>query len=244
MKSVVLAVAIGLLLSSATWFSDILSWGWALFLALPIFSIAAAIVIARILGRKLQGPLQQLKRQMEEQRFELARQTLQDLLPIASWVPMLRGQLEAQLGVLVLQSGDEARAIELLGKAPPRIGDAKLLLASLLYRKGDKAACFAALAAAAKVNKKHSLLHNAYAWLLNKEERIDEAIVVLADYTKKQLVDEIAKDNLLRLQNKKRMNMRGFDLNWYALGLERPPADMQMQQVRKGFRTPPMRRGG
>jgi hypothetical protein len=89
------------------------------------------------------------------------------------------------------------------------------------------------------------MLHNVHAWLLAKEERVDEAIAVLSRYTKKDLTDEPSKDNLLRLQNGKKMSMKPFGIVWYTLGFETPPPEMgQMQPVRKGFRTPPKQRGG
>jgi hypothetical protein len=41
------------------------------------------------------------------------------------------------------------------------------------------------------------------------------------------------------------MTMQAFDMQWYVLGLERPPQAMgQMRRAPKGFREPPKRRGG
>ena len=64
---------------------------------------------------------------------------------------------------------------------------------------------------------------------------------MLAAFLKKDKTSAPTKDNMLRLQNKQRMNMSQFDMQWYALGLEAPPSQMGMQMRRapKGFREPP-----
>ena len=56
---------------------------------------------------------------------------------------------------------------------------------------------------------------------------------------------EATKDNLNRLQNGKKMNMKRFGMSWYALKLENPPASMRQQAPgapRRGFRQ--KRKGG
>ena len=50
---------------------------------------------------------------------------------------------------------------------------------------------------------------------------------------------EHTKDNLLRLKNGKKMNMKKFGMAWYGLQFEKLPASMRQQQAptaRKGFR--------
>ena len=65
-------------------------------------------------------------------------------------------------------------------------------------------------------------------------------------FLKKDANNGPTKDNMLRLQNKQRMNMSQFDMQWYALGLESPPSQMGMQMRRapKGFREPPKKKKG
>jgi tetratricopeptide (TPR) repeat protein len=222
---------------------DVLGLFWALFFG-SLVALVALVVILRVVGKRLQPALLQVRRQAEARMFEATMQSLRALLPQSRWMPLLRGQLLAQMGVLAYQQGDHEQAIELLSQASRRVGDAQLLLAVIRYQQGDKPLALSTLKIAGAFNRRHSLLHNAHAWLLHKEKRVDEAIAVLAGYCKKQAADEIAKDNLLRLQNGKGMSMKAFGAPWYALGFERPPASMgQMQVGRKGFRTPPMRRG-
>jgi len=169
--------------------------------------------------------------------------TLKSILPLGNWVPLLKGQIYAQMGFLEHHSGKREAALDCLLKAGRRAGDAQLLLASIQFRDGKKDEAFTRLANCCPFNRKHVLMHNVYAWLLVKENRRDEAIGVLNRLLAKQ-PNEASADNLLRLQNDQKINMKPFGLPWYALGFEHPPASMgQMQTARKGFRTPPKRRG-
>jgi tetratricopeptide (TPR) repeat protein len=244
MYSILLASAIAAVLSGAGMALDWWGWGWAVFFFFPIIFVASSILIVRRIGKQLEPGLSQLRKLMEQQSFALAMQNLKDMLPKARWIPMVHGQLVAQMGVLAYQQGKLEEAIGYLKQAPSRAADAKVFLASVQYRDGDKKDAFQTLDRAAIVNKKHPLLHNLRAWLLVKEGRREEAIAALAGYVQKGgKTDEIGKSNLLRLQNKNKMSMKDFGMFWFMLGFEQPPREMgQMRQARKGFRTPPMRK--
>lgn len=219
-------------------------WGWAITISLLVF-IVAWVLLARRLGHQLQPAMSRVQKQMEASMFDAAMQSLEELLPMSRWVPMLRGQLLAQMGLLAYHAGDKDKAVKLLEGASMRAPDARLLLACIYYRNDEQKRAFEILKLAAAVNKKHALLHNTYAWMLHKNERSDEAQAVLAAFLKRDPTNAPSKDNLLRLQNRTRMTMQGFDMQWFALGLERPPQAMgQMRRAPKGFREPPKRRGG
>lgn len=219
-------------------------WGWAITISLLVF-VVAWILLTRRLGHLLQPAMSRVQKQMEASMFDAAMKSLEELLPMARWVPMLRGQLLAQMGLLAYHAGDKDKAVKLLEGASMRAPDARLLLACIHYKNDDHERAFAILKLAAAVNKKHALLHNTYAWMLHKNERSDDAQAVLAAFLKKDATNAPSKDNLLRLQNRTRMTMQGFDMQWFALGLERPPQAMgQMRRAPKGFREPPKRRGG
>lgn len=244
MYSLYLCSAIALVLGFGGFLLGAYGWGWALFFSMLLF-VVAWIVLARRLGTKLQPLLSAVQKRMQDGNLEGAMQGLEELLPMSKWVPMLRGQLLAQMGMLANFSGDQQKAITLLEGASLRSPDARLMLACIHYKKGDQKRAFEILHVAAAVNKKHPLLHNTYAWLLHKNDRNDEAQAVLAAFLKRDATNAPSKDNLLRLQNRTRMTMQGFDMQWYALGLENPPQTMgQMRRAPKGFREPPKRRGG
>ena len=142
--------------------------------------------------------------------------------------------------------GDNAKALEYLEKASPRLADGQLFLASLHYRKGDLAKTKQTLTTAIQYSKKQVILYNVYAWILYKEGDRDSAIDQLLRCLKIEKDNESTKDNLQRVQNGKKMNMKRFGMTWYGLQFEKLPASMRQGQQqmmgRKGFRQKRRRR--
>jgi tetratricopeptide (TPR) repeat protein len=219
-------------------------WGWAIPIALVLF-IASWILLARRLAQRLQPVMTRVQRQMEAGMREAAMESLESLLPLGKWIPLLRGQVLGNMGMLAYHSGKKERAIELLRGASLRAPDAQLLLACIHYRNDEIDRAMQIMSLATKVSRKHALLHNTYAWMLAKNGKREEAQATLAAFQKRYDKSGPTKENLLRLQNRQRMTMAGFELQWYALGLEQPPQTMgQVRRAPKGFREPPKRKGG
>ena len=86
------------------------------------------------------------------------------------------------------------------------------------------------------------MLPNLLAWIHEKEGEKDEAVAVLNGTSKVVKANAETSDNLDRLKNGKKMNMRGFGQNWFMLKFETPKG-MAQGQVRKGFRQPPKNKG-
>ncbi|MBM4063233.1 MAG: tetratricopeptide repeat protein [Planctomycetes bacterium] len=243
MYSLLLCSAIALVLGFSGTLLDWWHWAWAILFSVLAFAVAW-VLLTRWFAKRLQPPLARVQRLTQDGNLDGAMQGLESMLPICRWVPLLKGQLLAQMGMLANFQGDQPKAITLLGGASLRSPDARLVLGCIHYRQGDSKRAIEILRLAAAINKKHALLHNTYAWMLHKSERGDEAQAVLAAYLKRDPNNGPSKENLLRLQNRTRMTMQGFDMQWYALGLERPPQAMgQMRRAPKGFREPPKQRG-
>lgn len=239
MYSVILASVLALLLGWSGCLIGWWGWGWSILFTVLAF-VAAWILIARRLGVLLQPAMSRVQQQIQAGHWDAAMQSLEEMLPLGKWVPMLRGQLLAQMGMLAWHGNKKEKALQLLEGASLRAPDARLLLACILFKNGDTARALSVLQVAGAVNKKHALLHNTWAWMLHKSERNDEAQTVLAAFLKRDPGNEPSKDNMLRIQNRTRMTMQAFDMQWYALGLEQPPQSMgQMRRAPKGFREPP-----
>jgi tetratricopeptide (TPR) repeat protein len=239
--SIILSTTLALLLGFSGFFFDWWGWGWSILFTLVLF-VVIWIVIARTLATRLQPAMERVQKQMQAELFEPAMQSLESMLPMGKWVPLLRGQLLAQMGMLAYYTGKKEKALSLLESASLRAPDARLLLACIHYKNGDVARALQILQIAAAVNKKHPLLHNTYAWMLHKNDRADDAQKLLGDFLKRDANNAPTKDNMLRLQNRTRMTMQAFGMQWYALGLEQPPQAMgQMRRAPKGFREPPKR---
>lgn len=243
MYSVFLSLAIALLLGFSGVFLDWWAWYWAILFTILAFVVVWILVARRIAGH-LQPAMERVQKQIEAGHWDGALQSLEEMLPLGKWVPMLKGQLLAQMGMLAWHGNKKEKALQLLEGASVRAPDARLLFACILYKNGDVARALSVLQFAGAVNKKHALLHNTWAWMLHKSERNDEAQAVLAAFQKRDAGNEPTKDNMLRLQNRTRMTMQAFGMQWYALGLEQPPQAMgQMRRAPKGFREPPKGRG-
>jgi tetratricopeptide (TPR) repeat protein len=241
--SILLCAAAGLLLGFSGTAFGIWGWGWSIFFSFVVFAVAW-VIFARWLGRRLQPAMARVHQQMQAGMVDAAMQSLQALRPMGKWVPLLEGQLVAQMGVLAYHAGDQKKAIGLLEKASIRMSDAQVLLAAIHHRNGESARALQLLKLAALAGKKHALLQNTYAWMLHKAGRDDEAQAVLAKFLQKDPGNAPAKENMLRLQNRQRMTMKSFGMVWYTLGLEQPPPEFgQLRPARKGFRTPPKQRG-
>lgn len=240
MYSILLSLSLSLLLGFSGVFLDWWHWAWGIVFTL-VFAIVIWILIARRIGKQIQPAMEQVQRQMQQGHVKLAIQTLEDMLPLGKWVPMLRGQVIAQMGMLEYYQGDKERGVKLLEGASLRNADARLLLACIRFQTGEQDRALGILDVASKVSKKHALLHNTYAWMLQKAGKGEQAQAVLAAFLKKDANNGPTKENMLRLQNNQRMNMSQFDMQWYALGLEKPQQQMGMEMRRapKGFREPP-----
>lgn len=243
MYSVFLCAAIAIVLSFGGSLAGFYGWIWATFIALFLF-LVCWVLLVRYFGQKLQPAMGRVQKQMEAGMLDAAMESLEAMLPMGKWVPMLRGQILGHMGMLAHHSGKKERALELLEGASLRAPDARLMLACIHHKSGNVDKALAILDLAGKVNKKHALLHNTHAWMLHKNGKADAAQALLAAYVKRDATSAQTKDNLLRLQNKQRMNMQAFDMQWWALGLETPPQTMgQMRRAPKGFREPPKQRG-
>lgn len=236
-----LSLAIALAVGVASYFGIDAGWFGSILLGFVAFA-ATWILGARRLNKRLGPAMQQVQRQIEAGHVQPALATLEGMLPMGKWMPLLTGQLQAQMGVLSYHAGQQERALKHLNQAGRRAAEAQMLLASIRYREGRKDEALTILANCEPLNRKHVLLHNLHAWLLYREGRRDDAMAVLNRLLAKQ-PNEAAKDNFLRLQNGQKMNMKTFGMTWYALGFERPPASMgEMRTARKGFRQPPKRK--
>jgi tetratricopeptide (TPR) repeat protein len=240
--SVLLSLSLSLLLGFGPVFLGAYHWAWGILFSLIVL-VVVWILLTRRLAARLQPAMSRMQKQVQAGHLDAAMQSLEELLPMSRWVPLLRGQLLANMGMLAWRANKKDRALELLEGSSIRAAEARLMLACIHYKNGQVDRALQVLQLAGIASKKHALLHNTHAWMLHKQERPDEAQKVLAAFNKRDPGNEPTKDNLLRLQNRTRMTMHAF-AEWFALGLEQPPQEMgQMRRAPKGFREPPKRRG-
>ena len=111
-----------------------------------------------------------------------------------------------------------------LADSDPRNWVARVMLAVLHYKKKDMAKMDQEFDAAARFNKKQGVLYGVWAWCHWKNDNTQRAIQILSQGdTELEGKDERLRQNLLNLQNGKKMKMKGYAEQWYQFHLEKPP---------------------
>lgn len=219
---------------------------WQMGLVLFFFvSLLSFVVISRVMARRIEPRFMAIQKQIQAGQTQLAIGQLEEMMPLSRWQVLLKGQIHAQIGMLAYASGDEARAAEHLAKAGMRATEAKLTHAALEYRRGRKEQAHELLDVAIRASKKQIMPYHVYAWMLAKDGDREAAINKLLECEKVEKSNESTQENLGRLRNGKKLNMKRFGMAWFGLQLEKPPAQLRAAQgmaTRKGFRQKPKRR--
>lgn len=245
MYTILISILIGAS-TGAVWTALGLWKTWQMGILLTILvSLVSFVLISRAFARRIEPRFLAVQRQIQAGQSQLAIAQLEELMPLAHWQVMLKGQIHAQIGLLSYSMGDEDRAHEHLSRSSLRAPEARLALAALEYRRGHSKQAQEILDVAIRANKKHLLLYHVQAWMLAKDGKRDAAIEKLLQCQKIEPGNEATRDNLTRLQNGKKLNMKRFGMAWFGLQLEKPPAQLRAGQgmaARKGFRQKPQRR--
>jgi tetratricopeptide (TPR) repeat protein len=212
-------------------------WGFALFIGFA-FGIGSLIFMSKKIMRQIEPKFKQAQAHAEKRQFPMAIKTLEEIMPFTNWQVMLKAQLFSQIGVFYYAQKKEDKALEYLGKGSARSPDAQMILASIFYRKKMMDKVKSVMEATIKFNKKQVLLYNALAFMYAQGDMIEQAMSILKQCLKINKDNDTTQENLLRLQNGKKMNMKSFGMSWYSLQLERAPMSMMQGQFagRAGFR--------
>lgn len=225
MYNLIISLAIGVAVSLA------LALGTELGLAAAIFPgiLAAAIayfVLARRTWKQLEAIFGAMQRDVQSQKLEKAVQTLQGGFVLAPWQFLVAAQLHSNIGILLFLRKDDEAALPHLEKSFSRNWIARGMLAVLRYRRRDLEGARKIFEDAVKSNKKEGVLWSAYAWILEKEGRHEEAIAVLGRAVAANGSDEKLKASLQALQNGKRLKLgKLYQEQWFQFRLEQPPPE-------------------
>jgi tetratricopeptide (TPR) repeat protein len=100
------------------------------------------------------------------------------------------------------------------------------MLGCIAFQKKDEKELVAAFEVAVKAGKKDALVWATYAWCLDKLEKKDDALKVLARAVEANPSDERLKASMVAMQNEKKLKMKPYAPEWYQFHLEKPPMDM------------------
>ncbi len=177
-------------------------------------------------------------------RLDLAVSTLEKAYALAPEQLGIRSQVDTQIGVIYFLQQDFNKAKPYLERSLSFghwLGGA--MLGVIHYKKKEHAEMRKTFEVVTKRAKKQGLVWCLYAYLLQQIGDDAGAQKVLIDGKKAAAGDEKVGENLLAVQNGKKVKMRGYKEQWYQFHLERPPADQQQQMVFGGRLSKQARRG-
>jgi hypothetical protein len=147
-------------------------------------------------------------------------------------VLFMESQLDGQIGAIYFMKKDFEKARPYLDNAFVRSWDAKMMLAVLMAKQKDGLkAMDDMLEKVVRFAPKQGMLWSVWAYLHWKAGDDKRAIELLG--RGKAILgegDAVLTQNLLSLQNDKKMKMKGYGDAWYALHLEVHPMVMQQQR--------------
>jgi predicted Zn-dependent protease len=207
-----------------------------------IVFLAAMLLLGKRINKKVEAQQEGIANDLKKGRIDAALAKLEAMRPLARWQVLFGASLDAEIGILLYaHKKDFEKARPHLEKATKRIWHSQAMLAAIHWRKKQDEEAYRIFEAAVKKNKKTGILWSVYAWCLWKRNRADEALRVLLRGKKQAPSDQVLARNLEALQNKKKMQLKGYGAEWWLLHLEEPPREMMQQQV-PHFARP--RRGG
>ncbi len=184
--------------------------------------------LARRHSKAVEALMEELQREIQQQRVANAIRMLKGAYPHANWVFMLRGQIDGQIGTLHYIQKNFDDALPLLEGAWVKHWIAKGMLASYQFKRHKSDEAFATLDAAISASKKEPMLYGLKAWMQWKMKDRDAAIATLTAGKEKCPSSQPIGGNLIRLQNNEPLDMSSFGEQWWQFHLEKPSMKQQM----------------
>jgi len=242
MFALIVAVAAGLLagavvsLGFSTW--------WAGILPAVAVGIAAYILIVMRVNKQVQAAMGGVMVAVQKRDVDAAIGLLQAVqLRFGRWAPFLSSQIDGQIGAIHFMKKDFEKARPHLERSFVRSWDSKLMLAilksgatdskKLKKKELDLKVVDTELEKTIRFSDKQGLLWSTWAWLHWQNGDTKRALELLSRGKEKLgETDPNLVANISALQNDKKMKMKGYGEQWYALHLEQHP--MVMEQKRGG----------
>jgi pentatricopeptide repeat protein len=186
--------------------------------------LIAAIVLARLVGKRFGAARLEVEGHIRAQRVQKAIASLEALRPLGRWHPLLGWSLDEQIGILRyagLREIEESQPY--LQRARFKSGQAWAMLGSGLFKRGRHEEAERVFQQAMKRQPKERLVYAAYVWCALKRGRKDAALEALSRARVKLPGDEGLHKMQLAIQNAKPVKMKPFGQDWYTLQLEAVP---------------------
>ena len=185
---------------------------------------ALAILLMRRARKPLEAARVEIEKHLGARRFERAIERLDGMRRVARWQPLLSSQIDEQIGAIRYAALDDpAGARPFLERARWKGVESWAMLGASLHRRGQPDEADKVFDRATRKRPKEAFLWATYAWCrLSRGDR-PGALDVLARGRQRLPSDERLRRLQEAAQNGKRVQMRPFGNDWYALRLERTP---------------------
>ncbi|MEM1008655.1 MAG: hypothetical protein AAGJ35_06580, partial [Myxococcota bacterium] len=162
-----------------------------------------------------------------EKRNALVDQVIKKLktgYALAKWQFLLRSQIDAQIGIILYSVKQDLKAaMPFLQNSFKRNWMAQAMLAVCYLKKHKPDQMQNTFELAVRLNKKQDFLWSLYAYCLQKIKKTEQAIEVLGRAQKALPANNAIVENLVALQNNKKMKMKAYGDQWFQFHLEKPP---------------------
>ncbi len=196
-----------------------------------VVMIVAYILLARRSSKQIEKVGPEINKALTAKRPDQAIRILEEAKHRTRHQFLMGSILDAQIGMIHYAHREDSDAAKPhLEKAHTKNWQALAMLGALHFKKKNYAEMERVFVRACKKNKKAGMVWASYAWCQWKRGEKDKAMAILAKGIKHKPDDERLKSNLLALQNNKRMKMRGYEPEWWALHLEKVPQQMMVQR--------------
>jgi hypothetical protein len=201
--------------------------------------IIAFVLISRNLSKKLEGTIKSVQADLMKGQIDRAMNALKDIKErYGKWQFFLSATIDGQIGSILYMKGQFQQAKPYLESAFVRHWVAKAMLAAIYYRERKMTKMDEVFDNVTRHVKKAGLLWSLWAYCVWRNGETDRAISILTK-GKSYLgdADPHLAQNLLALQNEKKMKMKAYGEQWYQFQLELSPQQTQMKQGRVRFQN-------
>ncbi len=235
-----LTLLISLAISTAVFAVVCFFFGWvgAVLPAVAVL-LLSFFLISRKLSKKLEGAIKALQDDLMKGHVDRALGKLKEIKErYGKWQFFLAATIDGQIGSILYMKGNYQNAKPYLERAFVRHWVAKAMLAAIYYRERKFTKMDEVFEHATRYVKKAGLLWSLWAYCVWRNGETERAISIL-NKGKGHLgeADPHLTQNLLSLQNQKRMKMKAYGEQWYQFQLELSPQQTQMKQGRVRFQN-------
>ncbi len=220
---------------------------WSLIFPFLVTLVAAAALLLRRVGKKLEPIMKQAEKHLLGGRRELALKSLDEGMALRTWHPMIAGQLHAQIGAMHYDAGDLDEAEASLSRASRWPWTSRALLGCVYFKRRNTEKMVKAFDTAVKVGSKEPLSWTLYAYCMIAQGKREEAVKLLEQAVKKIPNDQRLQANLELAKEGKKLKTAPYGDKWSRFGLEGGagpvlPKAARGFAVRPGFRQKAQRR--